>query len=65
MKKSFLTLYLEIDTLNFNFYVGESDEQNNFKIIYKFHTPSIGIENNRISDLEKTFNVLKNNLFQI
>ncbi len=65
MKKSFLTLYLEIDTLNFNFYVGESDEQNNFKIIYKFHTPSIGIENNRISDFDIVFNTIKEIIYSI
>ncbi len=65
MKKTFLTLYLEIDVLNLNFYVGENDEQNNFKIIYKFHSPSIGIENNRISDFDKLFNTTKEIIYSI
>ena len=65
MKNSYQTLYLEINNENFIFFVGECDEQNNFKITYKFDVPIIGIENNRISDLEKAFNLIKENIYLI
>ncbi len=65
MKNFNLKLYLEINNLNYIFFVGKIDEKDNFELLHKLEIPLEGIENNRISDLEKTFNVLKNNLFQI
>ena len=56
MKNLPLSLYLEINDLDYVFYVGEIDDQNNLKIIYVSNIFLKGIENNRISDLEKTFN---------
>mgnify|MGYP001500121426 FL=1 len=65
MKNFSLSLYLEINDLNYVFYVGEIDDQNNLKIIYVSNIFLKGIENNRISDLEKTFNTIKENLYLI
>jgi cell division protein FtsA len=65
MKISSLTLYLEINNSKFNFFVLESDENNISKIIYELNTPLIGIQNNRISDLEKSFELIKQNIYFI
>ena len=65
MKISSLTLYLEINNSKFNFFVLESDENNISKIIYESNTPLIGIQNNRISDLEKSFELIKQNIYFI
>ena len=65
MKKIPLTLYLEINNFNFIFLVGESNSYENFKIIYKMEVSTEGIEQNRIIDLEKTFNIIKKNIFLI
>ena len=65
MKNLPLSLYLEINDLDYVFYVGEIDDQNNLKIIYVSNIFLKGIENNRISDLEKTFNIIKENLYLI
>ena len=60
-----LILYLEINNLNYVFFVGERDEQNNLKIIYKSEVNLQGIENNRISDLEIIYSLLQKNIFII
>jgi cell division protein FtsA len=65
MKISSLTLYLEINNTKFNFFVLESDENNCSKIIYESNTPLIGIQNNRISDFEKSFELIKQNIYLI
>ena len=44
MQDTYLTLYIEINDSDFIFFVTQNDEQNNFKIIYKFTTPLKGIE---------------------
>ena len=58
------TLYLEINNLNFIFFVIESDESN-FKIKYKLDVPIKGIEEDRILDLEKSFIIIKENIYLI
>ena len=58
------TLYLEINNLNFIFFVIKSDE-NNFKITYKLDVPINGIEEDRILDLEKSFIIIKENIYLI
>jgi cell division protein FtsA len=63
MKDTLLSLYLEINDLNFIFYVGETDNQNNFKIMHKLTVSSEGIENNRFVDLEKVYNKIKENIY--
>lgn len=63
MIENFKTLFLEINKTNFSFFVGEIDEKNNFKINFKLNVPLEGIENNRISNLEKVFNLIKENIY--
>ena len=59
MKNSSLTLYLEINNLSFIFLVGESDEYEQFKIVYNLVLPIQGIENNKITDLEVVSDLIK------
>ena len=59
------TLFFEINKINLTFIAGEYDEQNNFKITYKEQVPIIGVENNRITDYGKLFNVVKENVYKI
>jgi cell division ATPase FtsA len=65
MKNSKLNLFLEINTFNYIFFVGKSDENNDLEIIFKLELPLIGIENNKISDSEKILNLIKENLYLI
>ena len=65
MHNSFLKLYIEINKINFIFFVGESDDQENFRIIYELPIPLEGIEDNRITDLKKFFNTIKDNIYLI
>ena len=65
MKNSSLSLYLEIDNLSFIFLVGEKDQHDNFKIVYKLELPLKGIDNNRITDLEEVSDVIKKNVYII
>ena len=63
MSDKYLNLYLEIKSSNFIFYVEENDNQNNSKISYKLDVPVIGLEENRILDFEKVFDIIKKNIF--
>ena len=54
-----LSLLLEIGKSKFIFSVIKNNEQNNFNNIYTFETQSKGFENNRISDYEQVFNIIK------
>ncbi len=65
MKNNSLSLYLEINLIKFIFLVGENDEQNNCKIINKIEIPLEGIRDNRISDSEKAFQTIKENIYLI
>ena len=65
MRNSSLSLYLEINTTHFIFFVGKSEEEKNFEVIYKLELPISGITNSRISDLENFFNILKENVYLI
>ncbi len=65
MKNYKLNLFLEINTSNYIFFVGKSDENNNLEVIFKLELPLAGIENNKISDSEKFLNLIKENLFLI
>lgn len=65
MKHLSLTLYLEINNINFIFFVRSNDDQNNFKTIYKLKTKLEGITNERISDIDKISNVIKENIYII
>ena len=63
MKNSSLKLYLEINNLNYIFSVCEADKLDKIKIIYELELPLIGIENNRISDLEKVSDFIKKHIY--
>ena len=63
MEDSSLKLYLEINNLSFIFLVGESDEYDNFKIVYNLELPLQGIENKRIINLEQVLDVIKKNVY--
>ena len=65
MNDSISTLFLEINSINFIFYVGEKDENENFKILYKLEIPISGPTSNRISDLENSLNTIKKNIVLI
>ena len=65
MEKFSLTLYLEINKSHCVFFVGESNDQNHFKIIYHLEIPLKGIESNRISNLNKAFHLIKENVYII
>jgi len=65
MKNSSLKLYLEINNFSFIFLVGESNENENFKIVYKLEIPLQGIENSRITNLEQVTDVIKKNIYII
>ena len=65
MKNLSPKLYLEINNSNLIFFVIEDDYQNDFKISYKLTTPLTGLLDNRITDLEKIFNFVKENIYTI
>ena len=65
MKHLSLTLYLEINNTNFVFFVRSNDDQNNFKTIYELKTKLEGITNDRISDIDKISDVIKENIYAI
>ena len=65
MKHSSLTLYLEINNTKFYFFCTGNDDQNNFKTIYELKTKLEGISNNRISDIDKISDVIKENIYTI
>ena len=65
MKNFSLTLYLEINNLNYIFFVVENNGPGNFKILYKSELPLKGIENNKIIDFEEVSRVIKKNIYII
>ena len=65
MKNSELNLYIEINILNFIFFVGENDDQDKYKIVYKLEIPISGIDNYRVSNFEKVLNIIKENIYLI
>ena len=62
MNDKYLNFYIEFKNSRFIFYVEETDNQNNSKIKYKSDVPAIGLEDNKIFDLEKTFDTIKKNI---
>ena len=64
MVNSDLTLFIEINNSKFSFSVGKKDDHG----IFKFDSLDIqisGIEDNRIDDLEKVYNTLKENIYSL
>ncbi len=65
MNYSNLNLYLEINQSNFIFFITDSNNENNIKVIDQIEIPLAGIENNRVSDIEKSTNAIKQNIYLI
>ena len=65
MRNNSLEIYLEINKSNFIFFVGKYDEKNNLKIIHELKTQIVGLEDNRISDFDKVFNLMKENIYLV
>ena len=57
------SLYIIINNFSFIFLVGDKDEKNNFKIIYEENIKIDGIFYNKILDYEKTYKVIKDNIY--
>ena len=53
------TLFLEINRIEFIFFVMESDEHNHFKVIYEFTVPLEGIDENRVVDSNRAYKFIK------
>lgn len=58
-------LFIEINNLNFIFFVVKYDESNNLKIIQKSDAPLSGIENKTITNFDKFFKAMKDNIYSI
>ena len=65
MKNLLPKLYLEINNSNLIFFTIEDDNQNDFKISFKLKTSLTGMLDNRIINLEKFFNCVKENIYII
>ena len=65
MKKSDLTLFLEINNYSLIFFVLKKNESNEIKIINELSLPVSGVEDNRISNFEKFYNIIKQNIYSI
>ncbi len=59
------TLFIEINKTEYAFTAGYENELENFKIIYKCNIPIQGIENNRITDFELSFKIIKENIYLV
>ena len=57
-------LFVEINTSDFVFTVGDKQD-NNFKLIFSDSVPIQGILNNQISDFNAVYSILKKNIFNI
>lgn len=65
MKNSHLTLFIEINKSNFEFFVTQNDEHNNIEIAKKILVPLKGIEKSSITDFESIFKIIKENVYSI
>ncbi len=65
MKNLSLKLYLEINKLNYIFFVIENNNENFIKVDYKLVIPLSGIENSRITDQKKISDIVKENIYLI
>ena len=58
-------LFIEINKLEFIFGVGELDESSGFKLLYNQTTPIEGIVDDKIIELERILEILKNGIYSI
>ena len=65
MKTNKLILFVEIKNTEFILIVGEINEDNNFKLLYKSCIQTQGINNNKIVDFEIAYKTLKKYIYTI
>ena len=65
MEDDNLKLYLEINNSNLIFFVCKKNHDNNFLISHKLEVQTKGLENNRISDFDKVYRIIKENIYLI
>ena len=58
-------LFIEINKLEFIFGVGELDESSEFKLLHKQITPIEGIVDDKILELKRISEILKNSIYSI
>ena len=58
-------LFVEINKYEFSFIVADSTESSNIEIVYKTSAPIEGIIDNKISNFDLVFNVIKKNIYSI
>ena len=58
-------LYIEINSFDFVFFVGDSDLNNNYKLIYSKKIPQEGISENKITNLDGIYKIIKDNIYTI
>ena len=59
------TLFIEINNSEYFFAVADSNEEEEFNLIYKHTAPIRGIENSRISNFDLVYNDIKKNIYLI
>ena len=65
MNISHPSLFVEVNNFNFIFFVGKYEQNENFKIVYESNISLNKINGDKISDLEKILNEIKEKLFSI
>ena len=65
MNKPTFELFIEINSLSYIFFVGKINEKEDFEIIDKIDIPISKFENGQIYDLEKTFTIIKENVYSL
>jgi cell division protein FtsA len=63
MKINSPSLFIEINNSEYVFVVGDKDEQDNFKVVYKCTEQIQGINNSQITDFDQVFNDIKKNIY--
>ena len=58
-------LFVEINKYEFSFIVADNTESSDIEIVYKTSVPIEGIIDNKISDFDLVFNVIKKNIYSI
>ena len=58
-------LYIEINSFDLVFLVGDSDLNNNFKLIYSKKIPQEGMSENKITNLDLIYKIIKDNIYVI
>jgi cell division protein FtsA len=59
------TLFVEINNADYLFVVGDKNEQDDLKIIYKCIVPSQGFIDNKITNFDLVFSTIKKNIYLI